>query len=72
MNRRELIALLGVATAAWPLAARAQPAKTARIGFLGLVSASSHASRIAALRAGVRTENSDSDVVVMQSTEERK
>jgi putative ABC transport system substrate-binding protein len=42
-------------TAAWPLGASAQqPAKVARIGFLGLVSASSHASRVEALRAGLR------------------
>ena len=34
--------------------ARAQPAKVARIGFLGLVSSSSHASRVAAFRAGLR------------------
>jgi putative ABC transport system substrate-binding protein len=53
MRRRAFITLLGGA-AAWPLPARAQPAKTARIGFLGLVSASSHAIRVAALRAGLR------------------
>ena len=40
--------------AAWPLAARAQQTKVARIGFLGSDSASSHAARLAALRAGLR------------------
>ena len=41
MRRRDVIMLLGAATAAWPLGASAQqPAKVARIGFLGLVSAS--------------------------------
>src|SRR5215468_2233413 len=52
-RRREFITLIGGA-AACPLAARAQPAKVARIGFLGLVSSSSHASRVAAFRSGLR------------------
>ena len=53
-RRRAFISLLGGAAVAWPLVARAQPAKGARIGFLGLVSSSSHASRLAAFRAGLR------------------
>jgi len=53
IRRREFILALGGA-AAWPLAARAQQPKVARIGFLGLVSPASHASRLAAFRAGLR------------------
>src|SRR3977135_1011084 len=41
-------------SAIWPFSAPAQQAKVARIGFLGLVSPSSHAPRVAALRAGLR------------------
>jgi putative tryptophan/tyrosine transport system substrate-binding protein len=54
VRRREFIALLGSAVA-WPMAARAQqPNQVRRIGFLGLDAASSHASRVAAFRAGLR------------------
>jgi hypothetical protein len=53
MRRRDFIALLGGAAAAWPLAARAQqPARVARIGFLGLAPASTFATRVDALRTG--------------------
>jgi putative ABC transport system substrate-binding protein len=53
MKRRDFITLVGGAVLMAPRATRAQQ-KAARIGFLGLVSASSHASRTAALRAGLR------------------
>ena len=54
LKRREFITLLGGAAAAWPVVAYAQQAKVALIGFLGLGSPSSHAPRVAALRAGLR------------------
>src|SRR5262249_32098713 len=54
MMRRDFITLLGGA-AAWPLAARAlEPGKVPRIGYLDLGPASARASRVEALRAGVR------------------
>jgi putative ABC transport system substrate-binding protein len=54
-SRREFITLIGGAAAAWPLTARAQQAaKIARIGYLGLASASWHTPRVNAFRAGLR------------------
>src|SRR6516165_9779269 len=55
MRRREFIKLLGGTATVWPLAARAQqPAKIARIGFLGLGPAAAQSNRVKALRAGLR------------------
>src|SRR5438128_512630 len=55
LRRREFIALLS-GMAAWPLAARAQqqPAKIARIGYLGFATAAGDAPRVEALRTGLR------------------
>jgi putative tryptophan/tyrosine transport system substrate-binding protein len=55
MKRREFITLAGGA-AVWPITARAQqqPAKVARIGHLDLGPPSARASRVEALRAGLR------------------
>ena len=55
MNRRRFLRTVGVNLLAAPLVAEAQPAtRIARLGFLGLVSASSHASRLAAFREGLQ------------------
>jgi putative tryptophan/tyrosine transport system substrate-binding protein len=55
MRRREFITLLGSSAAAWPLAARArQPERLARIGYLGLTSASQLVGAIDAFSAGLR------------------
>jgi len=56
MKRRRLMMLLaGGAAMAWPVAVRAQqPGKIPRIGYLGFGTAAASASRVEALRAGLR------------------
>ena len=55
MRRRKFLGVLSGGAVAWACSARAQqPAKTARIGFLGLAPASAWQEQIEAFRAGLR------------------
>jgi putative tryptophan/tyrosine transport system substrate-binding protein len=54
ITRRRVLAVLGGGALAAPALARAQPAKPARIAVLGLGTAESTASRLDALRGGLR------------------
>ena len=54
MRRREFIALIASAVAAPHVALAQSQTKIARVGFLGPVPATGYASRVEALRAGLR------------------
>jgi putative ABC transport system substrate-binding protein len=55
MRRREFIQFAGTVLFAWPVVARAQqPAKVARLGYLGFGTPAASATRVEALRAGLR------------------
>jgi len=54
IGRRELLVALGGGAVAWPLVARAQQTKIARIGILGLASAAAVAPYVNAVREGLR------------------
>ena len=54
IRRREFVALFGGATAAWPLAARAQRPAIPVVGFLGASSPETNVERLRAFRLGLK------------------
>jgi hypothetical protein len=54
IERRKFLATLGGAAAAWPLAARAQPAAMPVIGFLGSSSAAEWGPFVTAFQRGLK------------------
>ena len=55
IGRRELVAALGGAAAAWPLAARAQQPAVPVVGILAVASPETNAIRLRAFREGLST-----------------
>jgi putative tryptophan/tyrosine transport system substrate-binding protein len=58
MRRRDFIMVTGIATAGWPLAARAQQMVQQVIGFLGSTSPDTYAIRLRAFHQGLNEAGS--------------